>query len=121
MTRRAIVRDLGASLSATLRQSDLIGHQTSSRLLAVLPETAGADAELLIGRLLALVDPDLAADLRFGVACFPSEEVTWIGLEQRAIERERTQGRPPFLDSAPLREPVADVERHTRELLGEMS
>jgi hypothetical protein len=71
-----------------LRQSDLLGHQGASRLVAVLPETTGGDASLLVKRIHALLDPELAGELKFGIASFPDEEVTWVGLEGLALRRE---------------------------------
>jgi hypothetical protein len=88
LARRRVASDLAASLSMCLRQSDLLGHQGASRLVAVLPETSGGDARLLRGRVHALLDPDVAGELKFGIASFPDEEVTWVGLEDLAVSRE---------------------------------
>src|SRR5262245_5019820 len=58
IARRRMAADLAASLSLCLRQSDFLGHHGPSRLIAVLPETTGADARLLIRRIHTLLEPE---------------------------------------------------------------
>jgi lipopolysaccharide/colanic/teichoic acid biosynthesis glycosyltransferase len=74
-------------LAASLRRTDVVALEESSRLAVLLPETSGSEAEGLLMRIL----PHLVSSgrLRVGAATFPDDDVTWIGLRAVARDRER--------------------------------
>jgi lipopolysaccharide/colanic/teichoic acid biosynthesis glycosyltransferase len=95
--RRSTGREeLVQSLAGSLRASDLLGSATDGRVHVVLPETSGEAAQVLLPRFSSALPPALAERLRVGVASFPEDEVTWVGLKDCAAGREEpvsTAGR----------------------------
>jgi lipopolysaccharide/colanic/teichoic acid biosynthesis glycosyltransferase len=88
--RRASGRDeLVQLLAQSLRGSDLLGSAADGRVHVVLPETSGEAADVLVPRFSAALPPALAERVRVGVASFPDDEVTWVGLKDCAATREQ--------------------------------
>lgn len=86
--------DLGtvaSVLASFLRQSDLLGRTPDGRLLVLLPETSRHEAAGLITRLQTIL-PEAKRRLVLGCALFPDEEITWVGLRDRARRTEAPFG-----------------------------
>jgi lipopolysaccharide/colanic/teichoic acid biosynthesis glycosyltransferase len=93
-------------ISACLRESDLLGHERA-RLFIVLPQTKPEAVDAFVNRAVAALGDELSGKGRLGAASFPDEEVTWVGLKARAVEREEplrdtggTDGDPGSRDGA---------------------
>lgn len=82
--KRRALDHLTSNLRNTLRLSDLVGHLSSSSVAAVLPETTREGAQGLLRRLALSIDEDVATLTLVGVAAFPGDGVTWVGLETTA-------------------------------------
>jgi lipopolysaccharide/colanic/teichoic acid biosynthesis glycosyltransferase len=114
--------DVAAVLSTFLRQSDLLGRSNDGRLLVLLPETSRPDATGLIARLQAIL-PE-GRRLLLGTALFPDEEITWLGLTERARASEAPfgvdsesgddSGRPPGPPNASVARVVPRAPRRLR-------
>ena len=87
--RRAGGREeLVRMLAGSLRGSDLLGSAADGRVHVVLPETSGESAQVLLPRFSSALPAALAERVRVGVASFPEDEVTWVGLKDCAAARE---------------------------------
>jgi lipopolysaccharide/colanic/teichoic acid biosynthesis glycosyltransferase len=116
------LEDVAAVLSTFLRQSDLLGRSNDGRLLVLLPETSRPDATGLIARLQAIL-PE-GRRLLLGTALFPDEEITWLGLTERARASEAPfgvdsesgddSGRPPGPPNASVARVVPRAPRRLR-------
>jgi hypothetical protein len=83
------ISEVAAKVALCLRRADVVGYAGPARLIVLLPETTGKDAIRFIVRLGAVLPIGVAEVLRVGIACFPTEEVTWVGLKSLGQERER--------------------------------
>ncbi|EMI16422.1 diguanylate cyclase [Rhodopirellula maiorica SM1] len=72
-------------VSSQLRQHDIL-TQTNDQFLALLPEMNRADGEKLADKMRRELRDQLGIDLAVGISMFPEEEVTAIGLVERAQE-----------------------------------
>src|SRR5918996_1073163 len=87
--RRSAGRDeLVKLLAGSLRGSDLLGSAADGRMHVVLPETSGEAAQVLLPRFSSALPSALAERVRVGVASFPEDEITWVGLKDCAAARE---------------------------------
>jgi lipopolysaccharide/colanic/teichoic acid biosynthesis glycosyltransferase len=80
--------DLVRTFAGSLRGTDLLGTAADGRVHIVLPETSGEAAQVLLPRFSSKLPPALAERVRVGVASFPEDEVTWVGLKECAAARE---------------------------------
>jgi hypothetical protein len=104
LAARRVIHEVTRSLAGCLRQSDVVRQRDPLRLVLVLPETDAGDADILLERVCGSLRGRALETVRVGAAAFPTEEVTWVGLERRALARERLIGRPPFFRRAGLAE-----------------
>ncbi len=81
------VDEVANMVSSYLRQTDLLGRTAGGRLLVLLPETSREDVSGLIARL-GTVLPEAKQGLVLGIASFPEDDVTWVGLCALAQESE---------------------------------
>lgn len=88
--RREDVVRLASDLRASSRINDVVGFVGGSTIAALLPETAGHEAVSLVRRVADLVDEDVASRAVVGIAAFPHNEVTWIGLRASAQHGSRS-------------------------------
>jgi len=84
---RRQVDEVAELVSSFLRQTDLLGRSACGRLLVMLPETSREDVSGLIARL-GTVLPEEKHGLVLGIASFPQDDVTWVGLRAFAEESE---------------------------------
>jgi hypothetical protein len=96
--RGSDLRRLTASLAESLRITDAIGTR-GGRVLVLLTELESQDVDAVLGRLREELDPDVASRLEVGSASFPDEEVTFVGLRERALEGRRRLCEPPTIES----------------------
>jgi hypothetical protein len=101
--RRRELHALVAPLSDALRLTDAAGV-FQGRVLAILPETGRADAAGALARLREALAPEIVDQLDVGAAFFPDEEITLVGLCERALA---------------LTAPLAAGERMHAELLAQ--
>jgi hypothetical protein len=94
--RSRILRRASGELSGRLRLTDALG-EVQGRLVAILTDTGRDDARAALIRLRADLanQAELLEQLELGYASFPEDEVTLVGLHERALERRR-----PFLEQA---------------------
>jgi hypothetical protein len=103
-TQERLLRELERELLdkyTNARIADLLAKETSDHgivthcnrhFLVLLPETDRAAAEDIVRQLNASVKTALGLKLRVGVSTFPDEEVTLVGLLQRAEAAMRDRG-----------------------------
>jgi lipopolysaccharide/colanic/teichoic acid biosynthesis glycosyltransferase len=80
---------VGRALVESLRVTDVVAQVEPRRVLAALPDTTRAAAAALAARIVGRLEPATRSRLRVGVAAFPQDEVTWLGLQGAAIEDEK--------------------------------
>ncbi len=91
-------------LSAEMKDCDTI-TQRDGHFVILMPET-GRDAALqTIQRLEATAKEKLGLDLKFGLSVFPDEEITFVGLLERA-ERNVSSGSPGHAAATPGARPL---------------
>ncbi len=78
------VDHLANELRDALRVSDIVGRSRGHCVIAVLPETTADGARAFLRRLAAGMDADRAEAVFVGVASFPDDGVTWVGLQLAA-------------------------------------
>jgi hypothetical protein len=98
----ALIAQVAKSLLQCLRQSDLLGYAGQTRLVALLPETETDAAKELLLRLRGILPATDLSLLQVGLASFPDEEVTWIGLQGLAASREAPFEHVVVADDLPL-------------------
>jgi hypothetical protein len=104
--RREDVARLASELRVSARVNDLVGFVSRSTIVVLLPETAGPEAVGLVRRVADLVDEEAVSRAVVGIASFPQNEVTWIGLRASAQHNVR-----PLADFRTLRDGVAELGR----------
>jgi hypothetical protein len=85
---RAELAEGATRLSATLRETDLIGYSGGSRFLIVFAETEQAAARDAWSRVRRSVGHAVAERMTAGFASFPDDNPTWQGLVELAGERD---------------------------------
>ncbi len=93
LARDVLAARLAAMLSAELDDSDLIAWRDDSFVI-LLPETTRSQADRTASRLVATAKQCLGVDLQVATAAFPEEEVTFVGLLERAESRLRKNAIP---------------------------
>lgn len=84
-----VAAEVASTVARCLRLSDLLGSAGRSKLLAVLPETTAEESLAVLQRVdQALADAHVGR-IDIGVASFPDDELTWIGLRNAARKSER--------------------------------
>lgn len=78
---------ISTALREELRLSDIVGLANASMVVAVLPETSGPGACEFLGRLANRIGEELSNLTEVGVASFPDDDVTWLGLKTAAYDR----------------------------------
>ena len=104
--RKEDIARLASELRATSRITDVVGFLGGSTIGALLPETAGHEAVGLVRRVADLVDADVASLAVVGIAGFPHDDVTWIGLRASAQYSAR-----PLTDFRALRDGATALAR----------
>jgi hypothetical protein len=104
--RRQDVAGLASDFRGSARINDVVGVVGKSTIAALLPETAGNEAAELVRRVANLVEDDVASGAVVGVAAFPENEVTWIGLHASA-----QHGARPLTEFRTLRDGPTELAR----------
>ena len=81
-------------LSAEMKDCSIITRR-NGHLVMLLPETERAEAQELVNFLMLSAQDKLGVQLRVGLSCFPSDEITFVSLLERAEEAMRISGERP--------------------------
>jgi hypothetical protein len=88
--RRMDVVRLASDIRVSARITDVVGMVGRSTIVALLPETTSHEAPSLVRRIADLVDEEAASRAVVGVASFPQDGVTWMGLRASAQQSARS-------------------------------
>lgn len=91
--RSSDLEELAGLLARELRLTDAFGV-VDGRIVAILPDTRQSGVATLLDRLRTVLDPELTARVRLGHASFPDEEITLVGLQERALGRSTPLAAP---------------------------
>jgi hypothetical protein len=91
MVREYIHAKIGEFLCSQTKKCDLVAHR-DGHFVALLPETSRENAEKVAGRIAAEGKESLGLELRVGLSTFPDEEITLVGLLERAEFQMRGRG-----------------------------
>lgn len=100
------VARLAAGVALSTRVTDVVGLAGQSTVTALLPEVTGHEATNLVRRIADLLDEDVASQVIVGIASFPQNAVTWIGLQASGQHHAR-----PLADFRPAHEEVGELRR----------
>lgn len=80
-----VINSMAQMLSKYLRRTDLIlEHQEHGRCIVVCPETTAADLQVLVEYIQSMVEEQLGTSIRYGLATFPDEALTFEELVHQA-------------------------------------
>ena len=94
---------LGQIIDDRIRQTDLVLRDHKGRFIVVCPETDLSNVSLLAGRISQAIREKTALNVRWGVAAFPDEALTFDDLLQKA-ESRLVQAASPVMEHVAIME-----------------